>query len=295
MIKSMTGFGRGELVTAFGHFTVEVKSVNSKSCNIITKIPDSLSSLETQVLNYVKSRISRGQVIVSIAIDREGLTTSKRVVVDQELAKDYYEQLQKLNENLSLGSSITLSLITSLMGVVEVQEPLEDAEKMWPSAKQVLEMALDGLIETRTIEGSVIRKDMLERLEIMNQLTDQIDAYAPEVLKTYQDKLKKRIIELIQGHLELDDTRIATEVAIMAEKSDITEEITRLRSHIQQIFDILNNSEEPIGRRLDFVLQEINREVNTIASKSNDSRISSACIDFKDVNEKMREQAQNIE
>ena len=295
MIKSMTGFGSGELDTEIGHLVVEVKSVNNRACNVVARLPETLLPLESQISSYIKSRISRGQINVSVALSKNEGTVGKRIIFDRELAKEYYEQLTAAKEYLSLTDSIGLSAITALPGVISVEEPEEDVGEVWSVVHKILAMAVDQLIKTREAEGSAILQDLSSRLQIMSQLTEQIAARAPAVVEEYRQRLRKRIDDLLREQITVDESRIAMEVAIMAERCDITEEIVRLRSHISQIGDNLKDSEEPIGRRLDFILQEINREVNTIASKANDAQISADCIRFKDETEKMREQVRNIE
>lgn len=295
MIKSMTGFGSGELDTEIGHLAVEVKSVNNRACNVVARLPETLLPLESQISSYIKSRISRGQINVSVALSKNEGTVGKRIIFDRELAKEYYEQLTAAKEYLSLTDSIGLSAITALPGVISVEEPEEDVGEVWSVVHKILAMAVDQLIKTREAEGSAILQDLSSRLQIMSQLTEQIAARAPAVVEEYRQRLRKRIDDLLREQITVDESRIAMEVAIMAERCDITEEIVRLRSHISQIGDNLKDSEEPIGRRLDFILQEINREVNTIASKANDAQISADCIRFKDETEKMREQVRNIE
>lgn len=295
MIRSMTGFGRGELNTEMGQFTVEVKSVNSRTCSAIVKLPEALMALESQVASYVRSRTSRGQISVSVVLSKNESPTEKSVVLDRKLAKEYYEQLLEAKEYLSLADSISLNTIAALPGVINIKEPKESIDGVWPVLREVLAMSVDQLIETRETEGAAILEDLFKRLETMSQLTEQISVRAPEVVEEYRQRLRRRIGDLLQKQITVDEARIAMEVAIMGERCDITEELVRLRSHISQIRDALKNSEAPVGRHLDFILQEINREANTIASKASDAQISAGCIRFKDETEKMREQVQNIE
>ena len=295
MIRSMTGFGLGELNTEIGRFTVEVKSVNNRACNVIVKLPETLLSLESQVSSYIRSRISRGQVNVSVVLSKNGGIAGKKFILDRELAREYCEQLEGVRKYLSLTDSISLSTIVILPGVINVEEPEENVDEIWPVVQRALAMAVDQLIEMRETEGTAILEDLSCRLGIMSELTERISARAPEVVEEYRQRLQRRIGELLQEQITIDESRIAMEVAIMAERCDITEEIVRLRSHIHQIMDSLKDSEEPVGRHLDFILQEINREVNTIASKANDAQISAGCIRFKGETEKMREQVHNIE
>ena len=232
---------------------------------------------------------------MSATFSRDGAPSGKKVSVDRELAREYYEQLANIKEHLSLSEPIDLDAVIALPGVVNVEEPKEDIDEMWSNMRSALVMSVDQLIETREAEGAAILEDLSGRLEIMSQLVERISTQSPEVAESYRQRLQKRIGDLLDGQTVIDESRLAVEVAILAERSDITEEIVRLRSHIEQIKAALKQSDEPVGRRLDFILQEVNREVNTIASKASDTKISVDCIQFKDETEKMREQAQNIE
>ena len=295
MIKSMTGFGRGELNIEVGRLLVEVRSVNSRSCNITVKFPETMSSLESRISNYIRSRISRGQINASVLLDMDGMPSGRKVTIDRELAKEYCEQLVSAREYLSLSEPINLSVVTALPGVINIEEPKQDIDEIWVRVQSVLAVAVDQLIEMRKTEGEAILKDISNRLETMSLLIERISVCAPGVEEKYRKRLRKRIGDLLQDQAEMDESRIAMEVAIMAERCDITEEIVRLRSHVDQIKESLKEPEDPVGRQLDFILQEVNREVNTIASKASDTQISADCIRFKDETEKMREQVQNIE
>ncbi len=295
MIRSMTGFGRGELNTELGRVTVEVRSVNSRSLGVFAKLPETLLSFESQISSYIRSRISRGQINVSVELDKDGLPSGRRIIVDRELARECCEQLAEVKEALSLTDSISLSALAALPGVISVEETKENIDEIWPVVHRTLEMAVDQLIEMRETEGAAIQEDLSRRLETMWELTDRMNSRAPEVVEEYRERLRKRISDLLRDEVTIDESRVAMEVAVMAERCDITEEIVRLRSHIAQIRDSLEHSEEPVGRHIDFILQEVNREVNTIASKASDSLISTDCIQFKDETAKIREQIQNVE
>jgi uncharacterized protein (TIGR00255 family) len=295
MIKSMTGFGRGELETELGHLSVEVRSVNSRTCNVNVRLPEVLLSLESQISSYVRSRVSRGQVNVSIVLDSDNTLSGRKVVIDRELLKEYCEQMADVKEYLSISEPVSLNAILALPGVINVEEPKADADRAWLSLQPVLVMAVDQFIETREAEGAATLVDLSSRLETISLLTDQTSERAPEVIDYYRQRLQKRIGDLLRDQVTVDESRIAMEVAIMAERCDITEEIIRLKSHVEQMRYSLEESDGPVGRHLDFILQEVNREVNTIASKANDVQISADCIRLKDETDKMREQVQNIE
>lgn len=295
MIKSMTGFGSGEIDTEMGRFTVEIKSVNSRTCTVIVRLPETLSSLESRVISYIKSRTSRGQINVSVNLSRNEAASGSRAIVDRELAKEYCKQLAEIKSFLSLAEPININTIAALPGVINVEEREENIDEAWSVVSRVLTMAVDQLIKVRTTEGAAMLEDLSSRLKSMSELIEQISARSPVVVEEYRERLMQRISDLLQKHITIDESRMATEVAIMADRCDINEEIVRLRSHICQISDVLKDAEGPVGRHLDFILQEVNREVNTIASKASDAQISANCIRLKDENEKMREQAQNIE
>jgi uncharacterized protein (TIGR00255 family) len=294
MIKSMTGFGRGETSIDSMSISVEIKSVNSKGFNITTKLPESILSYEQQIINYIKSRIKRGQITIVIELNKNNSYLKSKVVVDHDLAKEYWRQLESLRDELSFTDPIDLITLAGFPGVITVEESKEDVEQIWSSIYQALVMATDQLIHTRETEGSAMLLDITKRLDEMKELIDIIKNRSPLVIEEYRQRLQKRIEDMMQNQL-IDESRLAMEVAMMADKCDITEELVRLRSHISQMEYYLNDTDESIGRQLDFILQEINREVNTISSKANDYQISANCIQLKYEIEKVREQAQNIE
>lgn len=295
MIRSMTGFGRGVINTEIGEINVEIKSVNGKTCVVNVKLPEALSPLEGKVAAYVRNKARRGQINVTVALNRDGVASGKRVIIDKQLVKEYWDHLIEIKEFLSLPDNLGLGTISILPGVITVEEPKENIEGIWPAMENVLAIALDQLIEIRRAEGTAIFDDLMRRLESISHGVERISLRTPKVLEEYQERLRKRIVELMQGQFAMDDSRVVMEIAILAERSDVTEEIVRLRSHISQMIDNLRSPEEPIGRHLDFVFQEMNREINTVASKSSDFQITTECIKIKDEIEKMREQAQNVE
>jgi uncharacterized protein (TIGR00255 family) len=262
---------------------------------VVVRLPENILSLDNLVSSYIRSRASRGQINVSVAIDSNGTSSGKKVAIDRELAREYCERLSEVKEYLSLDGPVSLDTVTALPGVINLEEPKADADEIWQALQQVLEMAVDQLMEMRKTEGAAILDDLSNRLETMSQLVDRINTCSPDMIEKYRERLQKRISDLLQDQVIVDESRIAMEIAIMAERCDITEEIVRLRSHIDQIRETLKGTNGPVGRHLDFILQEVNREVNTIASKASDTQISIDCIQFKDETEKMREQVQNIE
>ncbi len=295
MIKSMTGYGHSEFIDDFGHISVEVKSFNSKIININVKLPEILSPYEHQVINYAKSRIKRGQINISIELDRTGITSNKQVFIDRELAKNYLDQLESLRNELALVDPINLSLLASLPGVLNIEETKGDIEKIWLSTYQSLCVAFDQLIQMRETEGQAMMTDILERISIIQETVERINNRLPAVIREYRKLIQKRLNDLLFDRVIIDESRLAMEIAIMADKCDVSEEIVRIRSHISQLNNILQASNDQVGRQIDFILQEVNREVNTVSAKANDFQISSDCIQIKYEIEKIREQAQNIE
>lgn len=295
MIRSMTGYGHSETISEFGHISVEVKSLNSRSVTINVKLPELLSSYEHQIISYAKSRIKRGQINISIELDRSGIASNKQVFIDRELAKDYFNQLESLRNELAFTDPINLNLLVSLPGVINIEETKGDTEQIWLSVYQSLSMAFDQLIQMREAEGQAMMTDILERIDIMQNIIDHINNRLPMVITDYRQRIQKRLNDILCEQVVVDESRLAMEVAIMADRCDISEEIVRLRSHISQMKNSLQNSDDQIGRQLDFILQEINREVNTLSSKADDFQISSDCIQLKFEIEKIREQVQNIE
>jgi uncharacterized protein (TIGR00255 family) len=223
------------------------------------------------------------------------LVSDRKILIDHDLAKDYYNQLESLRHELSFTDPISLNSITSFPGVISLTEAKEDVEQIWLSAYQAFGLAFDQLIQMREKEGLATMSDILERLDIMCQAIDRISNRSPLVVAEYRQRLQKKINDLLQDQTIIDESRLAIEIAVMADRCDVSEEIVRLRSHISQIKENLKDSNDQIGRQLDFILQEINREANTVSSKADDYQISSDCIQLKFELEKIREQAQNIE
>jgi len=288
----MTGFGRGESNENGREFIVEIKTVNHRFTDIFVKIPRQICFLEEKVRNLVSQYISRGKVDVYITYNNTA-EDSKYVVFDEGLAKAYIESLNKMKEMFSLKDDITLSLITRFPDIFRVEQTEQDEEELWRLLKVALENALDALIAMRTSEGEGLSRDLLEKASYIESLLKNITNKAPEVVKEYKFKLESRIKDLLEQPV-IDEARLATEVAIFADRCSIDEEIVRLGSHINQLRETLK-LEQPVGRKLDFLIQEMNREINTIGSKANDLTITKNVVEIKSEIEKLREQIQNIE
>ncbi|WP_044746196.1 MULTISPECIES: YicC/YloC family endoribonuclease [unclassified Anoxybacillus] len=291
MVYSMTGFGRSKTTNGSMGVTVEVKSVNHRFCEISVRMPRQLFIFEDKIKKVISQYVHRGRVEVFIAIEGEGWT-NRKLQVDWQLMSDYYEQLKEANHRFSLHDSITLSHLFQLEGVAEIIEEGAGNEEMEHLLISAVNEAAQQLKTMREKEGKALLSDVQEQLATLKQCVQNVQHLAPEAIEQYRERLTKRMKELVQG--DVDEARLLTEVAIFAEKTDINEELKRIRSHIEQFVQTLHH-QEPIGRKLDFLIQELNREVNTIGSKANDSRIAVQVVEMKSALEKVKEQVQNIE
>jgi len=292
MIKSMTGYGRGEWQGDGKHVEVEVKSFNHRYLDISPHLPRRLNSLEAQVRNLIKQRVSRGRVEVSVQVDDSSLV-EQRLELDVALAQDYHLALKTLQQELGIPGEIRLETLANFRDIFTRKEVETDLEKEWASLQTALEAALHSLEQMRRDEGLALRGDFLGRLTAVEEMAREIEKKAPLALEACRDRLAERVQELSRG-LPVDEVRLAQEVAYLAERSDITEELVRIRSHLNQFREMLDDS-EPVGRKLEFLLQEINRETNTIGSKASDAGIAQVAMGIKSELEKMREQVQNVE
>lgn len=293
MVKSMTGFGRGDSQIGDKHFQVELKSVNHRYTDISIKIPKKFTYLEENIRKIIKEYIQRGRIEVYITYQNIGENDVK-VGVDIALAQEYLGALLKIKNNLSIKDDITTSLIARYPDVINIEKKEENEEELWKCLEKALTSALKELISMRKDEGFELNSDLINRLNKTKKFVEKIKERSPSIVQEYRQKLKERITEISNEEFLLDDGRLAAELALFADKSNITEEIVRLYSHIEQFKNILNE-DATIGRKLDFLLQEMNREVNTIGSKASDLSISNLVINIKSELEKMREQVQNIE
>jgi len=293
MVSSMTGYGRGETKSDSTNFVVEMKSVNHRYNDIIIRMPKKLSVLEERIRKLIKSSIKRGRIETYISIEESGETDIK-IAPNVDLVKQYYASLKEIKNEIGLKDEITLSQLTSFPDVFKVENEEQDEELIWQSLKPAINDALSSLIHMRKIEGSKLAEDIKNRGKKIYDIVKSIESRAPQIVKEYRDKLMDRVKELTDGTVEIDENRIAVEVSIYADRSNITEELVRLCSHLEQLNAILDES-GAIGRKIDFLIQEMNREINTIGSKSSDIEISSAVIEVKSELEKIREQVQNIE
>ncbi len=293
MIKSMTGFGRGESTDGIHNFNVEIKTVNHRYNDIIIKMPKHLSYLEEKIKKTIKDKINRGRVEIYISleyVDESGI----EVKVDIPLAKAYKAGLDRIIEELNIEDNIKLSHILSISEIIKTERKELDEDVTWNCLKVALEMALDNVINMRVNEGIALKLDMETQLKKIQGMIEEIERRSPLVVEEYRQKLKDRIAEILDGDSSIDEEKINYEVILFADKSDINEEIVRFKSHIKQFLRSLEEK-EPIGRKLDFLIQEMNREINTIGSKANDLTICNNVVDIKSELEKIREQIQNVE
>ncbi len=292
MIKSMTGFGRATAEVNGYVISVEIKSVNHRYFEFNCRLPRQYGFAEEKLKSYINSRVSRGKVDCYLNIDALN-TEAAEVVVNNTLASAYVKALAELEETYGLKSDYGAGTISRYPDVLVVKKADEDEEQLWGYIKEVACEAVDKFIEMRSREGDKLKADVLSRADLILDNVLFIETRSPETVKEYNDKLVERVHELI-GDVSLDESRIIQEVAIYADKVAVAEETVRLRSHIEQLRSFLD-SEEPIGRKMDFLVQEINREANTIGSKASDVEIARRVVDIKAEVEKIREQIQNIE
>jgi len=288
----MTGFGRGEAVAGGKKFTFEIKAVNHRYSEIVLRLPRSLQVLEDRIRKLIQSSVARGRIDGFLGMEDCG-EKNATVKVDKALAAAYYNAMKELQETLGLSEEIKLSHLISLPGVLVVEEPEENIEEWWPAIQAAVEAAVAQLIHMRTVEGTQLAKDLYARVEQLNILNRNIMARSPLVVEEYRERLASRLNDFLNDGT-ITAERLCAEAAVFAERSSIIEENIRFESHLQQMKSSLS-SEEPVGRKLDFLVQEMNREINTIASKANDLEISKAVVEAKSELEKIREQIQNIE
>lgn len=292
-MKSMTGYGCGESSQHGFKITVEVNSVNRKQTEIAVNLPRDLEVLEAQIRDEINRRVARGRLTVRLSVHAaEG--AAGRMRLNPALAKAYARELRALAKSLRLPDNVTLDMLARAPGVLQPDEEIEEAEALWPSTAKALKTALDMMLKMREREGAWLGKDLKMRVARMRAGVAHVQRLAPQVTERYRSQLLARIKSAGLESPALEEDRLLKEVFYFADRADISEELTRLLSHFQQ-FDDCVKSQEPVGRTLDFLAQEINREINTIGSKANDSLISREVVVLKAELEKFREQVQNVE
>ena len=292
MIKSMTGFGRCEVLKDSRKFTVELKSVNHRYLDVNIRMPKKLNFFETSIRTLLKSYADRGKV--DIFITYEDLSQSQvSVKYNAALAAEYLKYLNQMAEEFSLDNDVRVSTLSRYPEVFTMEECSEDEDELWNGLKEALEGAFSQFVEMRTKEGERLKEDILLKLDLLSEQIRFIEERSPQIIAEYRTKLEEKMRELLED-TQIDDNRIAAEVILFADKICTDEEVVRLKSHIQHMKETLEES-NGIGRKLDFIAQEMNREANTILSKSNDLETSDIAIELKTEIEKVREQIQNIE
>jgi len=292
MLKSMTGFGRNEGNTTLGTVFIETRSVNHRYSDISLKLPKRLAPFEMRIKEMIKSEVSRGRIDVSVRLDTTG-EGKIQFEVDVTLARQYYRALQTVKKTLNLEGEITLDLLAGAKDLITAKEEMDDVEPYWQEISSIVRESLKAMDAMRRSEGELLGKDILQRLGHIRQEIGAVKERFPASLEACRDRLHERLQALLGGP-EVDSARFQQEIAFLAERTDITEEIVRAESHFGQ-FAVLLEGQEPVGRKLDFLLQEIHREVNTISAKANDAEISQRVVEIKSELEKIREQVQNIE
>ena len=299
MLKSMTGFGRGQYEDENFSVTVEMKTVNHRYNEVAIRLPRFLNPLEDKIRKTILKTVNRGRIDVFINAD---YTSSENCTlkVDKNLAAAYHKALQEVGaaiglEELNINSAQEVMYLSRCPDVINVKEGFFDVETVWPKVEQAVKEALDNLVTMRETEGGNIYGDFIYRADLIAEKLTKIEERSPMVVEEYQAKLTDRLNNLLADHnITVEPERLLQEVAIFADRASITEEIVRLKSHIKQFKNIIN-SDQPVGRKLDFLIQEFNREANTIASKANDYTLAQIVVEIKAEIEKIREQIQNIE
>ncbi len=292
MIKSMTGFGRCEIEESNRKVTVEMKSVNHRYLDTNIKMPKKLNFFETSIRNLLKNYIQRGKVDIFISYE-DFSENNICIKYNKEVAREYMNYLNQMAQDFSLENDIRISALSRYPEVFSMEEQTQDEEEIWKTLEKAIKGAAEGFVETRIIEGEHLKEDLVGKLNTMLEHVDFISDKAPVIIAEYKNKLEEKVKELL-GDTKVDENRLLTEVTIFADKVCVDEEIVRLKSHIETTRNTLIEGGS-IGRKLDFIAQEMNREANTILSKASDLEISNRAIELKTEIEKVREQIQNIE
>ena len=292
MIKSMTGFGRSEIVKGNRKISVEIKSVNHRYLEAGIKMPKKLNVFESRMRDLLKKYATRGKIDIFINYEDDS-ENQVNLKFNQNIADEYMTIFNNMSEKYNLKNDMTVGGLARFPEVITMDEVQEDEEELWHFIEEAMKAALEQFVNTRILEGENLKKDLLGKLDHMEELVTFVEKRSPEIMKEYRSKLESKVKELL-GDTTIDESRIATEVIIYADKICVDEETVRLRSHIEHARKCLNE-DGGIGRKMDFIAQEMNREANTTLSKANDIEISNAAIDLKTEIEKVREQIQNIE
>lgn len=292
MIKSMTGYGRSQQTIGDRDILVEIRSVNHRYYEFSARVPRNMGYLEEKLKSYIKDSISRGKVEVLVTINNVN-GRDETISVNVNVAQGYIDALRTANSTLMLPDDLTLSQLARLPDVFTVVKTIDDEEEVWQAVKTVTQQAVDNFIHMRTVEGQKMFDDINGRLDSIESMVAIVEEASPKTVEAYRNRLYEKLSEVLESK-DIDEARIVTECAILSEKLAVDEETVRLKSHIAQFRELIH-SEEPIGRKLDFLVQEMNREVNTTGSKAQDITITRTVVEMKSELEKIREQIQNIE
>lgn len=293
MIKSMTGYGRGEAFNEGYRAVVELKAVNHRYNEINVRVPRELTAYEESLKKMISAHVRRGRVEAYITFERLAGSVPQ-IQINLELARQMKAAGDKLAEQLAVTSDLSISQLLQFTGIMELREADTDLEPLQAAVMTAAADAVQKLVEMRSSEGNQLKSDFTQRLQRLDGIVQAMQERAPLVVEGYRDKLRERMLELLQGQAEVDESRLLTEVAIFGERVNIDEELVRLHSHLAQFAHTLGLS-EPVGRKLDFIVQEMNREINTIGSKANDFSLSQFTVEAKSILEQIREQVQNVE
>ena len=293
-MKSMTGYGRGECTAKGASITVELNSVNRKQAEVSLSVPSELESIEPDLRDLILASVSRGRVSGRVILQYTGASRASSVAVNERQAKAYRRELSKLAKSLEIPDNLSLDSLLRLPGVLENAQPTLDAKAFRAPIKSALGQALEGLLSMREKEGGNLGRDLAKRLANLRRIVKRVAKLAPDVLKHHRERLIERLKKANVDVPDMDDDRLLREIVYYTDRTDITEELTRLGSHFVQLEECLSDV-VPVGRKLDFLAQEMFREINTIGSKANDANISSEVVTLKTELEKIREQVQNIE
>ena len=291
MVVSMTGFGRSKAESERFGVTVEVKTVNHRFCEFHIRMPRQLLKTEEKIKKKLGEHIKRGRVEVFVTLEGEGIV-SRSVHIDWQALDELVHHISEIKTRYGITGEIELSDLVSREEIIHIEENETENEELEKLVLAAVHDAADQLVQMRKLEGAALERDVSQNIQLLKSNLSNVKQYAPDVVEQYRDRLNKKMADFLDG--KADEDRILTEVAFFADKADISEEITRLESHVIQFTEIIK-ANEPLGRKLDFLLQEMNREVNTIGSKANDSRIAREVVEMKSLLEKVKEQVQNIE
>ena len=292
MIRSMTGFGRGEAKFQNGKIIVEIKTINHKFFDATLKLPNNISAFEDLIKDILQKRIMRGKVNLNLVYDGT-LLKNEKISINRKIAKSYYDELSGLKKHLGLSDGLTAKDIIALPGVLVYEVVEENLTKFWPKIKIALDKALDRVIIDREREGRLIHEELLKRVKRIGQMTALVSSRSHINIEEYRKRFADRVKDLTNGRA-IDMGRLEMEVAIFAKNSDISEEIARLKNHLNNFTKTISGNGE-VGKKIDFIAQELHREINTVGSKASDFKISKGVIDIKSEIEKIREQAKNLE